>query len=177
MTFAFQPIGVIKSPYRDVYTTPIQTLLNPDARAQVRVYEKFVAGLAGLDGFDYAYLITALSAVPAGDANSLQPTPILLRGTGRHVGVFATRFPLRPNSVGLSLVRIQAIGRDTIDFSGVDMVDGTPVLDIKPWVPAFDVPASAADVRIGWYAGADLPTRPARAARRKLKSATTEKER
>ncbi len=175
MKFEVEPVGVIRSQYSDVYTTPIQTLLNPDALGRVEVYARFAAGLAGLEGFDFAHLITALSTVHVADRASLQPTPILLRGTGRRVGIFATRFPLRPNSFGLSLVRIKAIGRDTIDFSGVDMVDGTPVLDIKPWVPAFDVPVGPAAARIGWYEGIDLPTRRAAAAGRKRRPNSSQK--
>jgi tRNA-Thr(GGU) m(6)t(6)A37 methyltransferase TsaA len=131
-------------------------MLNAGARGRVEMYEAFAAGLQGLEGFDYAYLITLLSTGRNNGAGDLQPTPILLRGTGRRIGVFATRFPSRPNNVGLSLVKIESVGRDTIDFSGVDMVDGTPVLDIKPWVPAFDLPPDRADVRIGWYSGIDL---------------------
>jgi tRNA-Thr(GGU) m(6)t(6)A37 methyltransferase TsaA len=151
-----ESIGVITSEYSDVFRTPIQTMLNPDARGRVRLYERFSAGLQGLEGFDYAFLITVLATGRDEGAEVLQPTPIILQGTGRRIGVFATRFPVRPNSLGLSLVRIHDVGRRTVDFSGVDMVDGTPVLDIKPWVPAFDQPWERKQVRIGWYSGIDL---------------------
>jgi tRNA-Thr(GGU) m(6)t(6)A37 methyltransferase TsaA len=156
MSMAMAPVGVITTGYTDVYRAPIQTMLNPNAQGKVRIYERFAAGLKGLEGFDYAFLITVLAGDGAAGPELLQPTPILLKGTGRRIGVFATRFPIRPNSIGLSLVRIEGVGRTTIDFSGVDMVDGTPVLDIKPWVPAFDLPWDRSDVRIGWYSGIDL---------------------
>jgi tRNA-Thr(GGU) m(6)t(6)A37 methyltransferase TsaA len=156
MSFTIEPIGVIRSTYTDVFSTPIQSMLNADARGQLVVYEPFVAGLRGLEDFDYALLITLLSTERHTDEGILEPVPLLLRGTARRIGVFATRFPIRPNSLGLSLVRVHAVGRATVDFSGVDMINGTPVLDIKPWVPAFDLPADRRDVRIGWYTGIDL---------------------
>ena len=81
---------------------------------------------------------------------------------GQQVGVFATRYPVRPNPLGLSLIGIERVDGTSVYFSGVDVVDGTPVVDLKPWVPEFDLPdprsaASFSDVRVGWYADSRLP--------------------
>jgi tRNA-Thr(GGU) m(6)t(6)A37 methyltransferase TsaA len=154
--FELEPIGWVESPYADLATTPLQSRLNPAARGRIRVLPDLVAGLEGLDGFDFAHLITMLH-VTEGQVE-LRPTPMLLRGTDRRIGLFATRFPRRPNSIGLSVIRILSVADDLIQFEGVDLVDGTPVLDIKPWLPAFDMPdfTELASIRIGWYSGIDL---------------------
>ena len=91
----------------------------------------------------------------------MRPTPFLAADPGLEVGVFATRYPVRPNPIGLSLIRIERVTGNEISFTGVDLTDGTPVLDIKPWIPTFDLPteqllAGAGDVAIGWYAGSLL---------------------
>jgi tRNA (Thr-GGU) A37 N-methylase len=81
-------------------------------------------------------------------------TPFLLRGTGKRVGVFATRYPRRPNPLGLSVVRVLGVESNVLHFAGVDLLDGTPVLDIKPWERHLDVPehpGGLAAIRGGWY--------------------------
>lgn len=150
-----RPIGVIRSPFADPGDTPLQSFLGAQVEGRIVVHESFVDGLDGLDGFDFAHVITLLDGA-RGDGD-LRPEPLLLRGTGRRVGVFATRYPARPNRLGLSLIRILRIDGNEITFRGVDTVDGTPVLDIKPWVPDFDLPAEAREradrgrIRCGWY--------------------------
>jgi tRNA-Thr(GGU) m(6)t(6)A37 methyltransferase TsaA len=160
MSFEVRPIGVIEGPYMDIHSTPIQSRLNPSEVGRIRIFEEFVAGLDGLSGFDFAHVITFLHADEALETEpvDMQPTPLLLSGTGRRIGLFATRFPRRPNPIGLSLVRILSITTDHFEFAGVDMIDGTPVLDIKPWLPAFDVPSGPelGVIRTGWYADVDL---------------------
>jgi len=164
MSFEVQPIGVVEGPYMDIHSTPVQSRLNPEEVARIRVHAEFVPGLDGLAGFDFAHLITFLHGEGYGELESLdvQPTPLLLRGTGRRVGLFATRYPRRPSRIGLSLIRILSVAADIVEFAGVDVINGTPVLDIKPWLPAFDVPGSPelGTIRIGWYSGVDLAKDP-----------------
>ncbi len=156
--YPMRPIGHVRTGYRSLTDTPIQTRLNPDATGVVVVEEDYEAGLLGLDGFDHAWLVTALhlGRDEPGPADELRPTPFLATDPNFVVGVFATRYPVRPNPIGLSLVRLDRVEGRQVHFAGVDLVDGTPVLDIKPWVPAFDLPDrslvdQAGDVRIGWY--------------------------
>jgi tRNA-Thr(GGU) m(6)t(6)A37 methyltransferase TsaA len=179
LTYKIEPIGLVETPYAELETTPLQSNLNRADQGRIRMFSKFVPGLAGLEGFDFAHLITLLGVgTPDPDTEvDLQPTPLMLRGTGRRIGVFASRFPRRPNSIGLSLIRLLSVAGDTIEFAGVDLLNGTPVLDVKPWVPRLDVPASPelATIRIGWYADVDLsggtpPGKPANSTNRRRRS-------
>jgi tRNA (adenine37-N6)-methyltransferase len=160
-------LGVIRNAHQDAGATPVQAALNPDEQALVDLDPQYTAGLAGIEGFDYIWLLTwladplgdalgdALADAP-GDAPGFAPdpppltqVPFLLGPQGRSMGVFATRGPRRVNPIGLSLVRLLDIDGKVITFAGVDMIDGTPVIDIKPYVTRFDRPAG--DPRCGWF--------------------------
>ena len=84
----------------------------------------------------------------------LRQVPFLLRRQPREIGILATRGPRRINPIGLSLVRVLEVGRTTVSFAGVDLVDGTPVVDIKPFVVRFDRPGG--DIRCGWFDTVEL---------------------
>ena len=103
------------------------------------------AGLRDLDGFSHLHLITHLHR---GTTGGLEVVPFL-DDTVR--GIFATRSPRHPNPIGISVVRLLAVVGSTLEGSGVDLLDGTPVLDIKPYVPTFDIVAAE---RVGWLEGA-----------------------
>lgn len=154
-------IGHVATPYRVHAETPVQTALNPDEHGRVVLGPRFHDGLLGLDGFDAAWLLTWLGP-PDGSAAAepaMQQTPFLLSGTGRETGLFAMRGPRRPNPIGLHLVRVVELLEDGFVFAGVDMVDGTPVLDVKPWVARLDVPPGHAvtpQPRSGWFDAVDL---------------------
>jgi tRNA-Thr(GGU) m(6)t(6)A37 methyltransferase TsaA len=140
----FTPIGVIRSPYAATAGMPIQAAGAAGVVGAVELDPAYAAGLRDIDGFSHLILLyhLHLSREPA-----LEVIPFL--DTVAH-GVFATRAPKRPNALGLTVVRLLAVEGATLRVEGVDVVDGTPLLDIKPYVPAFDaVPAE----RIGWYAG------------------------
>ncbi len=107
------------------------------------MFTAYAAGLRDLEGFEYVILLTYMHQATS---ESLEVVPFL--DSVAH-GVFATRSPIRPNRISLSVVRLIAIQGSTLRFEGTDMLDGTPVLDIKPYVPAFD--ARQTD-RIGWFA-------------------------
>ena len=137
---ALDPIGHIRSRYRLV------------------VLPRFAAGLDGLAEFDYVHLLTLLDRIPPDlpqRTGQLRQVPFLLQDRGEAIGVFASRHPVRPNRLGLSLVRVEAVRGRTMEFTGVDLLDRTPVFDIKPWTPWFDVPGwpnpDLAGVRSGWY--------------------------
>jgi tRNA (adenine37-N6)-methyltransferase len=143
----FQPIGVVRTLYRNAAETPLQTYRATSSRGRVILATAYREGLQGLAGFDYVHLIVLLDR--AGSPR-LTVEPLLLPGSGLRVGVFATRFPARPNRLGLSLVRLERVTDKGFEFSGVDLLDETPLLDIKPYEPRIDSPWSL-PVRSGWY--------------------------
>ena len=141
--FQIQPIGVIRSEFKSKVGVPIQTAGAPDLVAELEVFAEFSAGLRDLGQFEYLILLTRMHLAAE---ESLEVVPFLDTVSR---GVFSTRAPNRPNRIGLSIVRLLSVEGASLRFEGVDMVDGTPVLDIKPYVPAFDVRKTD---RIGWFA-------------------------
>jgi tRNA-Thr(GGU) m(6)t(6)A37 methyltransferase TsaA len=140
----YEPIGVIHSPFAKPEGTPIQPGGAKGVRGTVEVRSAFADGLRDLEGFSHVLLIYHFHL---SEGYSLLVTPFLddeLRG------VFATRAPRRPNAIGISVVRLIEIQGARLAIEDVDVVDGTPLLDIKPYVPQFD--ARQAE-RIGWLAG------------------------
>ena len=137
-----RPIGVIHTPFKQVEGIPIQPVFAPDTRGTIEIFPEFSAGLKDLDGFDRIWLIYHLHASP--------PAQLLVKPfrDDREHGVFATRAPCRPNPLGLSCVRLLGIRDHTLDIAEVDILDETPLLEIKPYVPTFDAhPVS----RAGWF--------------------------
>jgi tRNA (adenine37-N6)-methyltransferase len=169
-----RPIGYVQTPYHSLAETPIQTSRNPDEPGRLVLHDQYAPALDGLEGFDYAHLICFLDRAWEADGRGtrpfagdrLRPVPFLLQDTGQRVGLFATRSPVRPNYLALSLVRVVAVHGSTVDFTGVDLVDGTPVLDIKPFEPHLDVPGYTPgsgwldQVRGGWYQRHDAAANP-----------------
>jgi tRNA-Thr(GGU) m(6)t(6)A37 methyltransferase TsaA len=139
------PIGIIRSPHQRAKGTPVQSALAVGVEGKVEVFPEYAAGLRDLDGFDRIWLVYWFDrAKPA----ELVVTPYL-DTTPR--GLFATRAPCRPNPIGLSSVRLRGISGNVLRVDGLDILDNTPLLDIKPYIPAFD----AFDAkRIGWYGNA-----------------------
>lgn len=136
------PIGVVRTPFPSPYGTPIQPATSQGARGTVEVRPELQPGLADLAGFERIWLLYSLHLV--GTAK-LQVVPFLDTVSR---GIFATRAPARPNALGLSCVRLLAVEGCLLQVADVDMVDGTPLLDIKPYVPAFDSFPSAT---AGWF--------------------------
>lgn len=137
-----RPIGLIETPFQDPAGTPIQPSRAKGALGTVRVYEAFARGLQDLAAFERIWLIYWLHRAPEG---RLLVTPFL--DTKRR-GVFATRAPARPIPIGISAVRLLRVRGAVLDIAEVDILNGTPLLDIKPYVPEFDShPASKA----GWF--------------------------
>jgi|SRR5215469_2282701 len=143
-------IGVVRTSHRELDTTPIQAGLNRAEHGTIEIAEPYRDGLEGLAGFDFAWLLAWLHRPrdPDGDA-PLRQVPFLLRSQQRKMGIFATRGPRRVNPVGLSLIQLLEVTGQAIKFAGVDLLDGTPVVDIKPYVTRFDRPPG--DPRCGWF--------------------------
>lgn len=143
-------IGVVRTGYTEREATPIQAALNRARHGTVEIAEAYAEGLDGLQDFGYAWLLTWLHRPDRpGEAAPLRQVPFLLRSQQRRMGIFATRGPRRVNSIGLSLVQILEVAGPVIRFAGVDLLDGTPVIDIKPYVSRFDRPDG--DPRCGWF--------------------------
>lgn len=143
MTIGLRPIGIVHSRFTEVAGMPIQTAGAPDEPGRIEVLPEFATGLKDIEGFEYLILLTHMHRA---SKELLEVVPFL--DTETH-GVFATRAPARPNRIGLSIVRLVSVEGCTLHFTGNDMLDQTPVLDIKPYVPRFD--ARETD-RVGWFA-------------------------
>ncbi len=144
MRVTYRPIGSIHSPFTDLKDMPIQPTGQASAPGTVEVLPEFAAGLKDLEGFSHVILLYHLHKVRRVD---LTVTPFL---GSEPRGVFATRAPTRPNPIGLSIVELVRIEGNRLYLGNVDILDGTPLLDIKPYVPEFDQPAEA---RAGWLEG------------------------
>ena len=137
----YRPIGIIHTPFRELENMPIQPSGAAGICGTVDLYPEFAEGLKDLDGFSHLILLYRFHE---SRGYSLTVTPFLDSETR---GVFATRSPKRPNPIGLSIVRLVRIQGSTLDIENVDILDRTPLLDIKPYVPEFD---HQEDCRIGW---------------------------
>jgi tRNA-Thr(GGU) m(6)t(6)A37 methyltransferase TsaA len=140
----FRPIGVIRTPFTKREGTPIQPPGGQDVHGMIELNPEFVEGLADLEGFSHIILLYHFNQATK---TSLKVVPFL---DSEPRGVFATRAPNRPNPIGLSVVRLEKIEGHTITISDVDILDGTPLLDIKPYIPDFDLQGT---VRLGWIEG------------------------
>ena len=140
----FSPIGVIRSPFREVKGMPIQATAAAGIAGKVEVASEFVAGLKDLEGFSHIILIYHFHLSVG---YSLEVTPCLDKQSH---GIFAARASKRPNPIGISIVRLIGIEGNTLLIEDIDVVDGTPLLDIKPYVPELD---SRYTEKIGWLAG------------------------
>jgi tRNA (adenine37-N6)-methyltransferase len=128
----FFPIGTIHSPFHDITGMPIQPSGARGVRGTVEIADRFTEGLKDLDGFARLILIYSFHKCTGHELHVkpfLDPAPR---------GIFATRSPRRPNAIGLSVVRLVAVNGSTLVVEDVDILDGTPLLDIKPYVPEFD---------------------------------------
>lgn len=140
-TVLYRPIGVIHTPHHEPRGTPIQATAALGIQGTIEILPEFTLGLQDLDGFSHLILLYHCHLCRE---HTLRVRPFMDRV--EH-GVFATRAPARPNSIGLSVVRLIGIQGSTLTIQDVDIVDGTPLLDIKPYLPQFDV--RSVD-RIGW---------------------------
>ncbi|MDK2896735.1 MAG: tRNA (adenine37-N6)-methyltransferase [Candidatus Atribacteria bacterium] len=130
----YQPIGIIHSPHRESKGTPIQPRGAAGITGTVEIFRPYVEGLQDLEGFSHIILLYHLHlSQPA----KLKVKPFLDQ---KLRGVFATRAPARPNPIGLSIVKLLSVEDHLLHIQEVDIIDGTPLLDIKPYLPDFDSP-------------------------------------
>jgi tRNA-Thr(GGU) m(6)t(6)A37 methyltransferase TsaA len=140
----FTPVGVVHSPHKALYGMPVQPPSAAGIAGEIEIFPEFAEGLLDIEGFSRIMVFYHLhrSAGPL-----LSAIPFL--DTVPH-GVFASRIPRRPNPLGFSVVRLLSRDRNILKIADVDILDGTPVLDIKPYVPEFD---SYPNESSGWFAG------------------------
>jgi len=137
----YRSIGVIHTPFKKTEGMPIQPAGAAGVKGKVEVFEEYRDGLKDLEGFSHIILLYHfhrsrgfnLSVAPFMDTNKR--------------GLFATRAPGRPNPIGLSVVQLDKVENGVLFVTNIDILDGTPLLDIKPYVPEFD---ARSDIRIGW---------------------------
>jgi tRNA (adenine37-N6)-methyltransferase len=136
---AFEPIGHLETPHRDPHSVPSQASVSPTL-ARIVVDRRFIEGLLGLERYEHLWIITWLDRLP--HDRPLRIVPRATEATGEVQGVFASRSPVRPCGIGLSLVQRIAVADNVVTIRGVDLLDETPVLDIKPWFADCDEPRS-----------------------------------
>jgi tRNA-Thr(GGU) m(6)t(6)A37 methyltransferase TsaA len=140
-TFSYRPIGIIHSPFKGRDGTPIQPIGGKGIKAEVKVFPEYLEGLQDLEGFSHIIL---LYHCHLSKDYRLKVKPFL---DDVERGLFATRAPARPNPIGLSVVRLIQVERASLSIQDIDIIDKTPLLDIKPFVPDFDLRKV---VRTGW---------------------------
>jgi tRNA-Thr(GGU) m(6)t(6)A37 methyltransferase TsaA len=131
-TIEISPIGIIHSPFKNPEGTPIQPRAAKGARGKVKIQPQFCEGLRDLDGFERIWLVYWFHR-----SHSFKLRTVPFRDSEPR-GIFASRAPARPNGIGISAVKLIGISGDTLTIADVDIIDGTPLLDIKPYVPEFD---------------------------------------
>ena len=141
MEIIFTPIGKIISPFRSIKEMPIQPAGAKGIQGKVIIFFEFAEGLKDLDGFSHIILLYHFHRVKE---SNLTVIPFL---DSKPRGVFATRAPKRPNPIGLSVVRLLDRKNNVLNIENVDILDGTPLLDIKPYIPEFDFSNTS---EIGW---------------------------
>jgi tRNA-Thr(GGU) m(6)t(6)A37 methyltransferase TsaA len=144
MDITYTPIGIIQSPFTRLEDMPIQPTGESSGAGWLEIFPQFVEGLKDLDGFSHLYILYHLHQVRQAQ---LTVTPFL---DSQPHGIFATRAPTHPNPIGLSLVKLLWVEGNRVHVNRVDVLDGTPLLDIKPYIPEFE---EASSVRTGWLEG------------------------
>ncbi len=136
-----EPIGIIQTPFKELEEMPIQPKGAADIISSLNINREYAQGLKDLDGFSHIYLIYHFHQATRSE---LEIIPFM---DTQKRGVFATRSPLRPSHIGLSLTELLFIHDNIVIIRGIDVLDGTPLLDIKPYIPQFESPGK---VRTGW---------------------------
>jgi tRNA (adenine37-N6)-methyltransferase len=141
LEFLYKAIGLIHSPFKEKAHTPIQGVFSVE-KGTVVLFPEYAEGLKDIEGFSHLYLIYHFDRA---DEHSLIRKPFL---DTVERGIFATRHYNRPNHIGLSIVELLSVKNGVLEVGGVDVLDGTPLLDIKPYVKRFDL---REDARSGWF--------------------------
>ena len=145
MKIEFESIGTIHSPFKELEGMPIQPTGAKDIEGKICLKDEYKAGLKDIDGFSHLILIYHLHKTKG---HALEVKPFMDNSTH---GVFATRSPKRPNNIGMTTVKLDKVEDDVLYVSNVDILDGTPLLDIKPYVPQLFEDTLVEDLKIGWF--------------------------
>ena len=132
--FNYKPIGIFHTPYTPDIGAPRQGILMPEGKAEIEIYDEYRDGLSALNLFEYVIVLYHFDKVNSWD-------PIVEPPGSSHdhrFGVFSTRSPKRPNPIGFAIVKLEKINQGVLYVTGIDAFDGTPVLDIKPYLPSID---------------------------------------
>lgn len=138
----FTPIGYAKTPFEQIDNMPVQGAGISKDIGELILNEEYMLGLDDLNGFSHIYVVFHIHK---SEGYKLKVKPFL---DNVHRGIFATRSPKRPNAIGLSIVEIERIEANRIFVRGIDLLNGTPILDIKPYIQSFD---NIKNTRDGWY--------------------------
>lgn len=141
-TITYKSIGIIHSPFKEPKNVPIQAVAAKGTRGTIELNAEYIEGLVDLQGFSHIILLYHLNLIRG---FKLMVKPFLDQNLH---GVFATRAPSRPNPIGISIVRLRKIQSNILHIEDVDIVDNTPLLDIKPYIPQFD---NRKTRKIGWF--------------------------
>jgi tRNA (adenine37-N6)-methyltransferase len=173
-SYVVRPIGFVRSPFLEKVEAPRQAVASDGARGRIEILPEHEHALEDLEGFERIWVLFWFHEVPAGPS----PSKVLPPRSDRKRGVFATRSPHRPNPIGMSAVRLERVEGRVVHIRDLDLIDGTPVLDLKPYVPyadafpdasagwldaqadprpSWDVAfTEAAEAQLAWLAGQDL---------------------
>ena len=146
-----KPIGRIHTPYGRKEDCPIQPIYSDETEGKVEVFSEYAIGLKDIETFSHIYLLYLFDR--AGEIKLVRPTFL----DDEPHGIYASRHPCRPNSIGMSIVQLKERRGNILIVSGIDVLDGTPLLDIKPYIPRFDIIESASD---GWLGGRQWRPKP-----------------
>ncbi len=146
-----QPIGIIHSPYKTKEECPIQGCAKPEGKGRIEVFPEYEEGLLDIEMFSHLILLYHFDRA---DETTLVRYPFM--DDAPH-GIFAMRHPFRPNKIGLSIVKLEGRNKNIIDVSRIDILDGSPLIDIKPYAPKFDHIDNASE---GWLDGKKLRPKP-----------------
>lgn len=150
-----QPIGVIHTPHHDIKNMPIQPIAADGIDGYIEIFPQYLAGLKDLEGFSHITLLYHFHKI-----NGYELSVIPFMDTEER-GIFACKAPKRPNAIGLSTVKLKSIDRNILYIEQVDMLDGSPLIDIKPFYPRYD---NRENVTIGWLEkNRDMPLEKLRA--------------
>jgi tRNA-Thr(GGU) m(6)t(6)A37 methyltransferase TsaA len=138
----YKPIGVVHSPFKEPKNVPIQAVASKETKGTIEIYPEYIEILRDLEGFSHIILLYHFHRIKD---SSLIVKPFL---DNKLHGVFATRSPARPNKIGISIVQLNGIENNILQIQDIDILDGTPLIDIKPYVPKFDCRKTA---KIGWF--------------------------
>jgi tRNA (adenine37-N6)-methyltransferase len=141
----YKPIGYVASPHDELDGMPLQAMADEKGDSTIEILEEHAGCLVDLDGFSHVWVLAHLHET----IGWRDTVPVFLDEVPH--GTFATRSPHRPNAIGLSLARIVSVEPAAVVVGGLDLLAGSPVLDLKPYVPLFDTPVG--DVRFGWFEG------------------------